>query len=110
MESMNLSNALQSVKDHAEGKETEGRTTRVNISLDEFMKVLEHAGTDEREQIIIKRGIESVRALINDSSGVYGLHLNGDPAPWSELEFGGRFEEWLSIFDEAEDIVSKWTV
>ena len=29
--------------------------------------------------------VDQVRALINDSDGVYGLHLNGDPAPWEEL-------------------------
>lgn len=34
-------------------------------------------------------------ALIADSEGVVGLHLNGDVAPWSELLPGGRFEAWL---------------
>lgn len=33
--------------------------------------------------------------LIAESEGVYGLHRNGDPSPWSELLEGGRFEEWL---------------
>lgn len=39
---------------------------------------------------------DAVEYLINVSDGVYGLHLNGDPAPWSDLTEGGRFEEWLA--------------
>lgn len=39
--------------------------------------------------------VEMINDLIYDSAGVYGLHLNGDPAPWAELMQGGRFEEWL---------------
>jgi hypothetical protein len=38
---------------------------------------------------------DDVEALINDSHGVAGLHLNGDLSEWSELELGGQFEEWL---------------
>jgi hypothetical protein len=32
---------------------------------------------------------------------VYGLHLNGDGAPWDSLRTGGFFEEWLLDFDKA---------
>lgn len=46
-------------------------------------------------------GINAVADLIDNSSGVDGLHLNGDIAPWNELRTGGRFEEWLVAFDEA---------
>lgn len=48
-------------------------------------------------------GLHAVRGLINESEGVYGLHLNGDVSPWAELEQGGRYEEWLRDFNEAED-------
>lgn len=34
--------------------------------------------------------------LTTQSEGVYGLHQNGDPAPWPELLAGGRFEEWTA--------------
>lgn len=51
---------------------------------------------------ILEKGIDSVTTLISDSQGVYGLHLNGDPAPWLELIEGGRFEEWLVEFSQAE--------
>ena len=33
-----------------------------------------------------------INSLIHESSGVAGLHLNDDLAPWGELEAGGRFE------------------
>ena len=33
-----------------------------------------------------------IQSLIHESSGVAGLHLNYDLAPWYELEAGGRFE------------------
>lgn len=52
----------------------------------------------------LKKGIESVRSLINESEGVIGLHLNGDIATWNELENGGYMEEWLINFNEAEKI------
>ena len=48
-------------------------------------------------------GLAAVRDLMNSSSGVCGLHLNGDYATWGELERGGRFKEWLRDFNEAED-------
>lgn len=38
----------------------------------------------------------SIEGLIDESQGVYGLHLNGDVAPWSDLTEGGRYEEWLN--------------
>lgn len=44
---------------------------------------------------------DSVSCLIGSSEGVYGLHLNGDPAPWSELTEGGAFEDWLLSHSEA---------
>ena len=47
------------------------------------------------------RGINAVADLIDNSTGVDGLHLNGDIAPWDELRTGGMFEEWLVDFDEA---------
>jgi|GEM_PF-5829057 len=49
----------------------------------------------------LEKGISAVESLINDSHGVYGLHLNGDLAPWASLRTGGQFEEWLLDFDEA---------
>jgi hypothetical protein len=46
-------------------------------------------------------GVAAALALIEDSYGVAGLHLNGDVAPWHELRTGGRYEDWLFDFDQA---------
>jgi hypothetical protein len=53
------------------------------------------------------KGLKAVRGLINESQGVYGLHQNGDPASWGELEKGGWMEEWLIDFNEAEAELSE---
>ncbi|MGI1988637.1 hypothetical protein [Shewanella glacialipiscicola] len=45
--------------------------------------------------------VECVEDLIDSSSGVSGLHLNGDVANWSSLRTGGQFEAWLVDFDSA---------
>ncbi len=52
-----------------------------------------------REGVLVG-ALREVAALIDESHGVAGLHLNGDVAPWSELREGGRFE-WLGEFDRA---------
>ncbi len=57
--------------------------------------------TAERELAEARQGLAAVESLINQSSGVFGLHLNGDNAYWSELQTGGRFEDWLAPFDAA---------
>jgi len=70
----------------------------INISLFDEVKKL------QAENAIIKKGIAAVRSLINESSGVAGLHANGDVAFWESLERGGRCEEWLEAFNAAEDV------
>ena len=54
-----------------------------------------------REIEELRKGIAAALALIEDSYGVAGLHLNGDVAPWHELRTGGRYEDWLFDFDQA---------
>lgn len=46
----------------------------------------------------LEKGLLSVGALIAESHGVYGLHLNGDVAPWDELLPPGRYCEWLEDY------------
>jgi len=46
-----------------------------------------------------REALLSLDELISSSGGVYGLHLNGDQAPWDELCVGGRYEGWLIAFD-----------
>lgn len=50
--------------------------------------------------------VSSVDALVSDSYGVVGLHLNGDVAPWDELLQGGRYEEWLAALEDARAILA----
>ncbi len=61
---------------------------------------------DLKQNLQLKSGIKAIRSLINDSEGVQGLHLNGDLAPWDELEQGGRFEDWLGDFNIAENAIN----
>jgi len=57
---------------------------------------------DENEQL--REGIKAIRDLINHSSGVAGLHLNGDVADWDSILEGGQYEEWLIAFSDAEAV------
>lgn len=53
------------------------------------------------ENEVLRAALKSVQDLIQHSSGVAGLHLDGSTAPWKELRMGGRFDEWLYDFDKA---------
>jgi len=53
------------------------------------------------ERDALRKGLEAVAAVIDNSDGVNGLHLNGDLATWASLRTGGRFESWLLDFDAA---------
>lgn len=48
-----------------------------------------------------------VEALMKESGGVYGLHQNGEPAPWAELVAGGKHEEWLLSLSDAVELIAK---
>jgi hypothetical protein len=50
--------------------------------------------------------LADVETLVSESTGVYGLHLNGDPAPWEELLEGGRFE-WVTTLASAHAAIAK---
>jgi hypothetical protein len=77
---------------------------------DKCWTYIERAESAERERDALiaeneglRKGLNAVAALINESYGVSGLHLNGDIASWAELRTGGRFEDWLVDFDAAID-------
>lgn len=71
--------------------------------------MLDANGAKQREYVLalearearLRTGLDTVKALIENSRGVDGLHLNGDIAPWDELRTGGRYEDWLKEFDAA---------
>ena len=70
-------------------------SARASVAADEERQKLE-----KRIETLTK-GLESIDMLIRESAGVFGLHMNGDPSPWSELHTSGRFGEWLMDFDLA---------
>ena len=56
---------------------------------------------------IYKAAVDDMQDLIEESGGVYGLHMNGDPSPWSELLEGGPFEDWLGSVSQASALSRK---
>ena len=66
---------------------------------------LKHERVLEKEQLaaalaaceVKNVALQEVAGLISESSGVYGLHLNGDESPWEEVEMGGRFERLTTL-------------
>ena len=54
-----------------------------------------------KQTAVLWKAVRAMQDLIDQSQGVYGLHLNGDGAPWATLRKGGQFEEWLLDFDDA---------
>lgn len=55
----------------------------------------------------LEAGIHAVRELIEESIGVYGLHGNGDVAPWDDLLRGGQFEDCLHGFSDAQAAIAE---
>lgn len=51
----------------------------------------------------LKELVKTIDDLMDESDGVYGLHLNDDLAPWDSLMAGGQFEEWLLPLEAARD-------
>ncbi len=57
----------------------------------------------KKELKIVRKGVQAVRYLMDESHGVDGLHRNGDVAPWGELEATGCFASWLWDFNKLEE-------
>ena len=83
-------------KEYAEGLEARNQElSELNLKL---------YRTNLQLKAHIKDLKESLHVLQESSEGVAGLHLNGDVAAWDELREGGRFEEWLMVFDEELEV------
>lgn len=50
---------------------------------------------------VFAEGLQQVEDLIDQSTGVAGLHLNGDVAEWDSLQPPGEFGVWLDKYDAA---------
>lgn len=46
-----------------------------------------------------EKAVAAIDALASESTGVIGLHRNGDVANWDSLFQGGQFEDWLMDVD-----------
>jgi hypothetical protein len=68
------------------------------------LKAVEHFAKTLR--VCSTKFVRQLRSLIDDSTGVAGLHRNGDVATWNELLRGGEFEDWLDGLDELEDLLA----
>jgi flagellar biosynthesis/type III secretory pathway protein FliH len=68
----------------------------------EKLSIIDHNTIHTQRQCIkeLTEALEAVQELIDNSRGVFGLHLNGDLSPWDELLEGGRFQEWLLPFSQ----------
>ena len=75
------------------------------------MKTNEEYRLLEQQNLALAAAIEAKNAalqevadLIGESSGVYGLHLNGDPAPWAVRGERVRVEgDWLEFCAKARE-------
>jgi hypothetical protein len=88
--------------DWCEWDEVDTERAKDREEIARLREVLEKKDIQYRVKVTrLKEGLRAVELLINESSGVDGLHMNGDTATWDELRKGGRYEEWLRDFDEA---------
>lgn len=69
-----------------------------NLTRDELIALLK---LKDNQIVVAKDALSSVDALIKESDGVVGLHLNGDVARWDELLIGGKSERWLFDYEHA---------
>ena len=83
------------------------------IAVERALKDVDYRGTYADGVLYLKQQLSAVLAAIEvkdialneltdlmcESYGITGFHLNGDVAPWSEVEEGGRFERLTSLND-----------
>ena len=91
-------------RDQKVAKELRTCVTDANARAEAAEAELTAARAGEARALEALRKIRTeVHALIEQSTGVAGLHLNGDEAEWSSLLAGGEYESWLMSLDETTD-------
>ena len=74
--------------------------------LDDAAKHIgEQRGYIQKLEAALMGLVDDIEGLMSESGGVYGLHLNGDHSPWSELEPGGEYER-LTHLEIAQTIIA----
>ena len=75
----------------------------LSIYVDEVLEVIEQLEQQNAELVAHCESLTNdLVTLIGNSTGVCGLHLNGDIAEWSEIMDGGRCEGWLSSLSQTQ--------
>lgn len=84
--------------------------TRHAEVLREALRIMAERDAAEKQRdelLAVLEGLTGdIQSLIGESCGIAGLHMNGDIAPWSELEAGGRFERLTHLLDAHAAIAS----
>ena len=95
-------------------------------NYDKTMMAIANAASDDAAQLVTLRdeltdtkarlaeAVEVIHALrkdiddlVGNSTGVAGLHMNGDVADWDSLLPGGCFGAWLGSVEQADDFLAK---
>lgn len=87
----------EKLKDKLE-RYVEKRERELQIEVEQLRR--ENAALREQVKPLAK-AVQDMKALIDESRGVYGLHRNGDESPWDELTGDGYMSEWLGSLDIA---------
>ncbi|HHQ4697433.1 TPA: hypothetical protein ACSP2Q_000075 [Aeromonas veronii] len=84
-----------------------GNSHRVGADYDPLLEISDLQAKCAELKVALESLVGDIDALIKESGGVYGLHQNGDPAPWGELVAGGRHETWLLSLSDAAELIAK---
>ena len=112
---------FRSYEAHHQAKVDEGRSDHGHAPAGAVEKVKRNADIAERieEFLLIDSTprdtltglalslVQDIDALIGNSEGVAGLHMNGNVAPWGSLTEGGEFGAWLGSFDRLRDALDE---
>jgi len=110
-DAMQVAEAARSAMIDAWGDCPDGREytamTSVDPSaiVDSIQSQAQPEPVNQRLLTALKNVTGEIQGLMAESEGIAGLHLNGDIAPWSEIEAGGRFER-LSSLPDAEAAIA----
>jgi hypothetical protein len=101
---MSLSEIAELIREKQETANEEGFVAARGEAADTITALHSRVAYLERANGLARLGLQAVCNLINESDGVYGLHLNGDGTPWETLMADGEFD-WLADFEAATNVL-----
>ena len=96
-----MDNKIKSLEEAVISYSSTPRSVLLEYLMNSDVSKTEREWCARNEIAALTKALKSVEQLINESRGVYGLHLNGNQAPWDELRMGGQYEGWLFDLDKA---------